>query len=441
MAITKIYAIRSQFDKAVAYAANEDKTTLEEKIAYSTNPEKTEERLFESTINCGSVAQATAEMKATKQRYQKMDGVLGYHIIQSFKPDEITPELTHQIGVELSQRLFGDRFEIVVGTHLDKNHLHNHIVINSVSFMDGKKLRCNMSTYFNEIQKVSDHLCREHNLSTIIPQSKGKHHGEWSAEKKGAPTIRGQIRADIDGIIAQCFNYPMFLDGLRKSGYQIKSGNVKHTAIKPPFSKRFIRLDSLGKDYTEEAIAQRIANIQSWDKRQPPSKPIRRRVKGNLSKRPKIRGFRALYFRYVYLLRGTKGRGRKRVSRYLLYEKVKFNRYLEQHKLLMQGSIDTKEELQMAIHHLEIQIQDKVDHRLPLYEERRNINDPEKKEAVSQQIATHTAQIKELRRRLKLCQQIGEDSKIIRDNIQEVQRIQREAEQSQEQQKNQQRRR
>ncbi len=438
MAITKIYVIRSQLEKTVAYAANEDKTALDDKISYSTNPEKTEERLFERAINCTSVAQAADEMNCTKERFQKTNGILGYHIIQSFKPDEITPEMTHQIGVEFAQRLFGDRFEIVVGTHLDKNHLHNHIVINSVSFVDGKKLRCNMSTYFNEIQKVSDDLCREYNLSTITPKTKGKNHAEWSAEKQGAPTIRGQIRADIDGIIAQSFTYPMFLEGLRKSGYQIKSGNVKHVAIKPPYSKRYIRLDSLGKEYTEEAITERIANLQRWDKRLPPQKPTRRRVKGNLSKRPKITGFRALYFRYVYLLRGRK-KG-KQVSRYLLDEKVKFNRYLAQHTFLMQNNINTTDDLQMVMHHLETQIQSEVDHRFPLYEERKHTNDQNQKATLSQQIATHTSQIKSLRQQLRLCKQIDTDRVKIQEKLKDAHRIEQQAAQTRQQQNPQKRR-
>ena len=216
MAVTKICVIREQLEKTVQYAANEKKTSLDGVIDYAVNPDKTEQRLFESCLNCGSVATAYADMERTKQRFNKSGGVLGYHFIQSFKPGELTPEQTHAIGMEFAKRLFGDRFEVVVGTHLDKSHLHNHIVVNSVSFQDGKKLRCNMDTYFNQVQKISDDLCREHGLSVVTPKGKGLSHQEWQAKKEGKPTIRSQIRADIDGLIAKSLNFTTFLDALRK---------------------------------------------------------------------------------------------------------------------------------------------------------------------------------------------------------------------------------
>lgn len=427
MAVTKVFAIRGGLKKSVAYITNQEKTTLDEAIVYAVNETKTEQHFFESALNCASVEGAYNEMQQTKRAFGKEDGILGYHIIQSFQPGEISPELTHKIGVALADRLAGHRFQVVIGTHLDKHHLHNHIVVNSVSFADGKKFRCNMSTYFNQIQKVSDELCRAHGLSIVKPQSKGKSHQEWQAEKSGTPTIRGQLRGDIDGMIAQCLNYPMFLEALQKSGYLIKHGNVKHTAIKPPFSKRFIRLDSLGKDYTLEAITRRIAEQQSWAKRVPPPKPVRRKMKGSLHRCPKIKGFRALYFRYVYLLRGTTKRGRKKVSRYLLDEKVKFERYRVQHAFLADHHIDTSSDLQRFSGALTAQIQTLVNQRLPRYDERRSTDDPTQKEILSQQIATHTAQIKALRRQLRLCHQIETDSIHIKEKLHGAQQIQQEA--------------
>ncbi len=266
MAVTKIFAIRSQLQKSVQYAANEMKTTLDGAIEYAVNPEKTEKRLFESVLNCKSVESAYEDMQATKRRFGKTDGVLGYHFIQSFKPGEVPPEQAHQIGVEFAGRLFGDRFEAVIGTHLDKEHPHNHIIINSVSFKDGKKFRCNMQTYFKEVQRVSDELCREHGLSVITPKGRGKQYLEWKTEKEGKPTIRSQIRQDIDGMITQSFNFTTFLGLLKKNGYSVKYGDVKHTAVKPPYSQRFIRLDRLGENYTDAAIEARIRSRQSWSR-------------------------------------------------------------------------------------------------------------------------------------------------------------------------------
>ena len=125
MAIVKIIAIRDRLDKRVNYAINGEKTTLDADIAYAVNPEKTEQHFFASTINCESCETAFAEMQETKRRFEKSGGVVGYHFIQSFAPGEATPEQAHRIGRAFAEKLFGRRYEVVIGTHLDKVHLHN----------------------------------------------------------------------------------------------------------------------------------------------------------------------------------------------------------------------------------------------------------------------------------------------------------------------------
>ena len=426
MAITKVFAIRSRFEKTVQYAANEEKTSLSGMIEYAVNPDKTEKRLFESCLNCVSVENAARDMERTKRRYNKTGGIQGYHIIQSFQPGELTPEQTHAIGVEFARRLFGERFEVVIGTHLDKHHLHNHIAVNSVSFLDGKKLRCNMKTYFQEIQKISDELCRAHGLSVIEPNGKGKSHQEWQAAKSKHPTIREQMRRDIDGIIGKSLNFTTFLDELRKAGYQVRSGNRKHTAVKPPYGKKFIRLDSLGENYTDSAIEQRILSQRSWNR--PKQLPVPRHYtcKGSFKKRPKVHGFRALYFHYVYLLRGAaKGRSSRKVSRYLLEDTIQFRKYLAQHRFLAEHRIETNEELRSIKNRLTAQLDAVVRERKPLYEERRHA-DEEQKEVLSLEISTRTAQIKQLRRELRLCQQIEADAERVQTRVHDVQNIKKE---------------
>lgn len=426
MAVTKVFAIRTRFEKTVQYAANEQKTSLDGMIDYAVNPDKTEQRLFESCLNCSSVENASRDMERTKRRYNKTGGVQGYHIIQSFKPGELTPEQTHAIGVEFARRLFGERFEIVVGTHLDKHHLHNHIAVNSVSFLDGRKLRCNMKTYFKEIQKASDDLCREYGLSVILPKGKGKSHQEWQAAKSKQPTIREQIRWDIDDIVGQSLNFTTFLDELRKAGYQVRSGNRKHTAVRPPYGKKFIRLDSLGDSYTDTAIEQRILSQRSWNR--PKQLPVTRHYtcKGSFKKHSKVHGFRALYFHYVYLLRGAaKGRGSQKVSRYLLEDTIQFQKYLAQHRFLADYRIETAEELQSTKNLLTVQLDTAVRERKPLYEERRHA-DEERKKVLSLEISTRTAQIKSLRRELRLCAQIEADAERVQTRVHEVTLIQKE---------------
>lgn len=423
MAVTKIFAIRDRLDKRVSYAVNEKKTTLDGMIDYAVNPDKTEQRLFESCLNCNSVESAYKDMQMTKEHYRKTGGVLGYHFIQSFKPGEVTPEQAHQYGIEFAKRLFGDRFEVVIGTHLDKHHLHNHVVINSVSFRDGKKYHSSPNSYYNMVRATSDEICAEHELSVLTPKGKGKQYAAWKAEKDGKPTIRSQIRADIDGLIATSLNFTTFLDALKKSGYEVKHGNYKHTAVRPPYSKRFIRLDSLGELYTDAAIEQRILQQRTWSRKPLPQPKRHYRCKGSIRKAKRHTGFTALYFHYVYLLRGAvKGTGRKKVSRFLLEDTVKFDRYLAQHKFLYENHIDTTDDLLAVKTVLQAKIETAVAERKPLYDERRLADEPQK-EALSQQIAAHTSRIKSLRHDFRLCQQIETDAEYVRDCVHDAQKL------------------
>ena len=232
MAITKVFAIRVRLDDRVKYAVNGAKTELDSGIAYAVNPEKTEQNFFVSTLNCGSSETAFAQMMDTKRTFSKTGGVLGYHFIQSFAPGEVTPEQAHAIGVEFSRQLFGTDFEVVIGTHLDKHHLHNHIVINSVSCADGRKYHSDPAGYYNKVRAISDAICRENELSVITPKGKGKHYAEWSAEQQGKPTIRSMIRDDIDSIISEAYTFQSFLMLLQKKGYVVKHGpNRKYTTV------------------------------------------------------------------------------------------------------------------------------------------------------------------------------------------------------------------
>jgi len=176
MAVTWIGVIKgSSISRAIDYVANPDKTNedvfhsinMEQSIEYALNPSKDVQRLYRTAINCSSVENVYSEMMATKQRFGKTEGgALGFHVVQSFKPGEIEPELAHKLGCELARRCFG-KYEAIVGTHLDKAHIHNHIIINSVSFVDGRKYHSHAGSYYHEIRKISDELCREYGLSIV----------------------------------------------------------------------------------------------------------------------------------------------------------------------------------------------------------------------------------------------------------------------------------
>ena len=226
MATTAIWAKRVRLEHLLNYATNEAKTTgppddLSDTLDYAMNPSKTERKLYVSSLNCNT-ATVHEQMQLTKQRWAKEGGIIAFHAYQSFAPGEVTPELAHEIGRKLAEKLW-NRFEVVIATHLDHAHLHNHFVINSVSFLDGRRYYDNKATYAL-FRKTSDELCREYGLSVIEkPAGHGKHHAEWAAEQRGEPTWRGLIRKDVDEAIANARTMPQFFANMRGLGYEVKT--------------------------------------------------------------------------------------------------------------------------------------------------------------------------------------------------------------------------
>lgn len=237
MAITKILPVRGQLKGCLDYAANPQKTEyfstadMQRLIGYTQNKDKTEHQLYVSGFNC-MPQNAYCIMQATKQRWGKPlnGGNVGYHIIQSFKPGEATPDQVHEIGCEFARRFLADWFECTVSTHLDKGHLHNHIVVNSVSFMDGRMFRNDFTTYYKGIRAISDELCRENRLSVVETDGHGKSYGEWKHEKEGTPTLRGMVKADVEMAMASADSFAGFIAELQQMGYKVKYGpKVTHT--------------------------------------------------------------------------------------------------------------------------------------------------------------------------------------------------------------------
>lgn len=433
MAVTKIFAIRKRLDDRIRYAVNGEKATLDAGITYATNPEKTEQLLFTSAINCESCETAFAEMQATKRRFGKLDGVVGYHFIQSFAPGEVTPEQAHAIGVAFAQRLFGEHYEVVVGTHLDRAHLHNHVVMNSVSFVDGKKYHSSLGSYYFEVRSTSDTLCRENDLSVIAPQGKGKHYAEWKAENTGKPTIRRIIRGDIDRFIGEAYTYETFLMLLRREGYVVRNApNRKYVTVLPPGGKRAIRLDSLGEGYTEQDIrrrltAQREGGVQTAPAMTRTGKRYRVRGKRLTGPKKKITGFQALYLRYLYLMRGTRRKKHfRRVPFSVRQEVVRLERYDRQFRYLWANGMTTAEDLEQRIAALEREIYDGEQQRKPLYRERRNAEDEAYKTQCSAEIDRQTAALREKRRELALCRRILEDVPLVSRQVQQAEAERRE---------------
>ena len=421
MAIIKAFAVRKQLKKTVNYITDKEKTDsdLAGKIDYALNPAKTatnaEQFLYESVINLSDVETAYQRMQATKELFDKTGGVLGYHIIQSFKPGEITADQCHELGRKLASEMFGEGFEIVIGTHLNKEHLHNHIVANSVSFIDGKKLRFNKQSY-RELQEISDKLCRKYGLSVIESKAHGKSYKEWLNEKEGKPTVRGQIRADIDQAIKESFNYGTFIANLEKRGYLIKdSPSRTYTALKPPFGARFILLNSLGEEYTKEKIIGRLSKQKSWQSKTQPerTKYYPRKLP---QKRRKITGLQALYLRYVYLLKLNK-KPKAKLSRYLWEDLCRFEKYKKEYEYLKTQNITSKEELSERITVLNYEVEKLKTLRKPLYEQKRRGDNIEQKNEIELKLSELNSILKELRRELRLCSEIAENTAKIKANL------------------------
>ena len=412
MAYDKIIPIRSRLDHCVNYVVNEAKTSLSATLDYVGSEPKAGH--FVTGLNCEPET-AFGEMQVTKRRWDKRKGILGYHIIHAYAPGEVTPEQAHRAGVEFAQRLLGDRYEVVVATHLDRDHLHCHIVFNSVSFVDGKRYRNDFKAYFGDIRETSNEVSKEYGLSVIEPEGRGKHYGEWDAERRGKPTIRGIIRDDIDAIVSKSYTYKSFLSLLRQSGYEVKTG-VKYTAVKPPGGSRFIRLASLGAGYTEEDIIARLSGQRQEPPRPVLSEPPKqyRVIKGNIRKRRPVRrgSLRALYLYYRYLLSPPR-RKRRSVSFEIRAEARKLDRYQRQFLLLHRYRIETPTELDMLGDAIQAEIDALAAERKVLYQERRKSPSAEVDEAVQ----TINGRLRLLRRELKLCRQIEGDLPRIREQV------------------------
>ena len=250
MAVTSIWAVHGSVKDLIAYAENPEKTEnpnadeLKALMDYAENPDKTEKQHFVSGVNCLPEL-AYERMTATKKRYGKCDGIVAYHAYQSFKPGEATPEQCHLLGVELAKRLWGDRFEVVLASHRDHDHLHNHFVINSVSFKDGLKFRCN-KMYHRVLAEASDKLCLEHGLSVIKqPMGTKQNRAAHMAEKNGGLSHRAMLRMDIDDAVADCAIPQYFWKALEMRGYTLaKDENRKHLTIMADGWKRPVRLDN-----------------------------------------------------------------------------------------------------------------------------------------------------------------------------------------------------
>ena len=241
MAVTKIKPVKS---------------TLKKALDYIQNPDKTDGKVLVSSFGC-SPETADIEFGFTLSQAIQKGNNLAFHLIQSFEPGEVDYEKAHEIGKQLAGAVTKGRHEYVVTTHIDRGHVHNHILFCAASFVDHRKYVSNRRSYYG-IRNMSDKLCRDNGLSVVVPQrgGKGKSYGEYLAEKTGT-SWKGRLKTAVDALIPQVDSFEELLERLRAAGYEIKPG--KYISCRAPGQERFTRLKTLGADYTEEAIKERIA--------------------------------------------------------------------------------------------------------------------------------------------------------------------------------------
>ena len=470
MAVTKIWDIKGNVGKLLDYAGNTDKTSeqvmsdytetdiqnmtdmmniamldkragefehwrssdVSDAINYAVQNLKTEERRYVTGINC-TRENARDNMIITKRTWQKLTGNSGYHGYQAFRPGEVQPDIAHEIGVKLAERLWGDRFEVVVATHIDRGHIHNHFVLNSVSFVDGGKYNDCKATYM-EMRKQSDLLCQEYGLSVVKnpEQGKAKHYSEWNAERSGNTTWRSTIKSDIDTAIRQSMTERQFFNNLKEMGYEIKPG--KDISVRPPNKERFFRLQrNFGDDYAIESIRRRIL-AQTKPERviiNTESTPKKVRFNGVYQKPHRKSGLRYMYIYYCYRLGHFKKKQYEPSTKqiYFLYrEDIRYLRRIsEETRLLVKHKIDTDVQLTAHMAELDQQINIITDQRRQLRNKSRSIKDDKKLAGYKGEIKALTDSLKGLRHEVWLCEDIQERSGIMKEKIRQGREYNRES--------------
>lgn len=437
MAVCEIWDVRGRLDHPIDYAENPEKTAnpkyteadlqaMVDVMEYATNKNKTEQRFFVTGVNCDPTT-ARDEMMITKAGWNDTSEIVCYHGFQSFKHGEVTPEQAHEVGVKLAERMWGDRFQVIVATHLNTDCLHNHFVVNSVSFADGMHYHDNKAN-LRLLRQRSDELCREYALSVIEhPNGRKKPYALYQAEKQGFPTRDNVARQAVDEAISKSFTLKDFDRLMAEMGYKCSfDPNRKYWTIIGRGWKRPKRLYKLGEDYTNERIMERIRENSyavKFARFTEPQKQIKvYRLKGSLSGARKIGGLRGLYLHYCYKL-GILPKGRKQNYAKLHYllkdDLMKMDAITKEARLLCRCHIDTAEQLLLYQGSLESEKNELTEQRKGLYSLSRKVSG-EEKEAVKTQISDISKRLGEIRKEVRLCEGIAARSGTLKEKLQTV---------------------
>ena len=452
--------IYHQLNSSIDYAYNPEKTSYTPDPQESTDildmlqpyidPKNTGKFLLKSAINCDSYETAFTDMQATKIRFRKTDKRLGYHFYQSFHPDEtVSPVLVHEIGLRLAEECWGEHYEIAVGTHLNEDHLHNHFIFNSVSFIDGLKYSDKMPL-LKKYREINDRICKEYGLSTIdlSDPNRSKAPRKERPSKDKLPRPSDTMRADIDACVRQSLSFDEFIQRLKSLGYTISryGPTIKYMSIRPPGKTAegkplgARRIHELGEAYSEEAIRRRIAENTIEQVRQARReayeaqtealslpKPVRITIPSTW--RPqKLTGLQARYYRILYTLGMVRRQPRGNENRamyFSLRDQVReFSSYVRQSQLLTSNGITGLDQLNEYRVSIRSQISEITKKRRSLYYQRKQGMIPEGEADAA--INRFTVKLKELRRTWHDCNAIEERSEATTQRIEAVRRYEKE---------------
>lgn len=416
MATTSLWHIKGRLKDLIDYVENPNKTITRTKdlqdfynvFAYVQRPEATEQGEYVSAINCLKEI-ALQQMILTKRQYSKENGYIAWHGYQSFKPDEVTPEQAHQIGLQLAKEMWGDRFQIIVTTHLDKDHLHNHFCFNSVSFLDGRKYNYS-KTEQRKLRDVSDRICTEHGLSVIENPRKAPSRPVWLDEKNGKPTRYNVYREDVKEAANFSRNPYYMEDYLRRKGY-ITDFTGKHWKLRLPQYEHFTRLDTLDERWSPENIQRTMGVYARYGNRRaeityPPQMP--QELKEWYKPFHKTSHIYRLYLHYCYLLGYLpKNTDYKPTSPYLKEDLQKLDELSEQVRYMCKYNIETIDDLYADRKNIEGSMERLTQTRTKLQNKIRRAS-PAEKETLREEKSKVTEQITALRKQLKLNKSIEE---------------------------------
>ncbi len=434
MATCAIWRISDRLDKVIDYTSNIDKTKKEDisdvkytdlhkTLEYAKAGYKTEEQYYVSGINCDPDT-AYEEMIATKEFFHKTGGIQGFHAFQSFQEGEVTPEEAHELGIRLAKELWGDRFQVLVSTHLNTNHLHNHFVLCSVSFVDGKRFYDTRETYAF-MRHMNDEICSEFGLDVLEEKECKKSKINYSnyykkyVQKNG---YRATAKKDVDFAIRQAFSYKDFFTVMEKMGYEIYERYGRISVKKENHAP--VRIErSFGDNYSIDRIKVRIREEQSA--RVPfmenaNKNYIPRTISLHRKSNIKIKGFMAIYFHYYYLFKRYKQNPMNyKLTPQMRADLIKMNIYSNEAKLLSKYNIQNSDDLLNLKQNKSKEIRDLSITREGLWYRRSKEKDEDKKVEFCNKIAELNSQIEELSKEVELCRDIQARIPKMKENLKE----------------------